>query len=59
MIVKELGNLRQMVVSHSVNILPQLSQSKLGLRFAVRMVKASYPRTFSTDLINVTWKDWA
>ena len=38
-IVKELGNLRKMMVSHSVDIVPQLLQSELGVRFAVRMVK--------------------
>ena len=38
-IVKELGNLLQMMVFQSLDILSQLLQSELGLRFAVRMVK--------------------
>ena len=38
-IVKELGNLLEMMVFQSVDILSQLLQSELGLRFAVRMVK--------------------
>ena len=38
-IVKELGNLIKMRVFKSVDILSQLLQSELGLRFAVRMVK--------------------
>jgi len=36
---KELGALRQMMVFQSVDILSQLVQSELGVRFAVRMVK--------------------
>jgi hypothetical protein len=42
MIVKELGNLLQMLVCQRVDILPQLVQSELGVRFAVRMVKDSH-----------------
>jgi hypothetical protein len=38
-IVKELGNLLQLMVCQRVDILPQLLQSELRLRFAVRMVK--------------------
>ena len=38
-IVKELGNLLQMMVFQRVDILSQLLQSELRLRFAVRMVK--------------------
>src|SRR6202008_1905910 len=38
-IVKELGNLLQMMVCHSVDILAQLLESEGGLRFAVCMVK--------------------
>jgi hypothetical protein len=38
-IVKELGDLLQMMVFQSVDILSQLLQSELGVRFAVRMVK--------------------
>jgi hypothetical protein len=38
-IVQELGNLIQLMVFQSLDILSQLLQSKLGLRFAVRMVK--------------------
>ena len=39
MIVKELKNLMQMLVFQRVDILSQLVQAELGLRFAVRMVK--------------------
>jgi len=39
MIVKELGNLLQMRVFQSVDLLAQLLQSELGLGFAMRMVK--------------------
>ena len=42
MIVKELKNLMQMLVFQRVDIRPQLVQSELGLRFAVRMVKDSH-----------------
>jgi len=38
-IVKELGNLIKLRVTQSVDILSQLLQSALGMRFAVRMVK--------------------
>ena len=38
-IVKELGNLLQLMVCQRVDILPQLLQSELRLRCAVRMVK--------------------
>jgi hypothetical protein len=38
-IVKELGDLLQMMVFQSVGILSQLLQSELRVRFAVRMVK--------------------
>ena len=38
-IIKELGNLLQMMVSQRADILAQLLQSELGVRFAVRMVK--------------------
>ena len=37
--IKELGNLLQMTVFKNMDILSQLVQSELGLRFAVRMVK--------------------
>jgi hypothetical protein len=37
--IKELGNLIKMTVFKHIDILPQLLQSELGLRFAVRMVK--------------------
>ncbi len=37
--IKELGNLRKMTVFKHMDILSQLMQSDLGLRFAVRMVK--------------------
>ena len=39
MIVKELGNLIQLMVCQRLDILPQLLQSELRLRSAVRMVK--------------------
>ena len=39
MSIKELGNLIQMLVCQRVDILPQLLQSELRVRFAVRMVK--------------------
>ena len=39
MIVKESGNLLQLMVCQRVDVLPQLLQSELRLRFAVRMVK--------------------
>ena len=38
-IVKELGNLIQLMVCQHLDILPQLLQLELRLRFAVRMVK--------------------
>ena len=38
-IVKELGNLIQLMVCQRLDILPQLLQSELRLCFAVRMVK--------------------
>jgi hypothetical protein len=38
-IVKELGNLMQLMVGQRMDILPQLLQSELCLRFTVRMVK--------------------
>jgi hypothetical protein len=38
-IVQELGNLLQLMVCQRLDILPQLLQSELRLRFAVRMVK--------------------
>ena len=38
-IIKELGNLIEMTVCKNMDILSQLVQSELGLRFAVRMVK--------------------
>ena len=38
-IVKALGDLLQMMVFQSVDILSQLLPSALGVRFAVRMVK--------------------
>jgi hypothetical protein len=38
-IIKELGNLLKMTVFKNRDILSQLVQSELGLRFAVRMVK--------------------
>ena len=38
-IVQELGNLMQLMVWQRLDILPQLLQSELRLRFAVRMVK--------------------
>jgi hypothetical protein len=38
-IIKELGNLIKMTVFKNMDILSQLVQSELGLRFAVRMVK--------------------
>ena len=37
--IKELGNLLKMTVFKNLDILSQLVQSELGLRFAVRMVK--------------------
>ncbi len=39
MIVKELGDLFQLMVFQRLDILSQLLQSELGLRFAVGMVK--------------------
>jgi hypothetical protein len=38
-IVKEWGNLLKMLVCHRVDILAQLLQSELGVRFAMGMVK--------------------
>jgi hypothetical protein len=38
-IIKELGNLIKMTVFKNLDILSQLVQSELGLRFTVRMVK--------------------
>ena len=38
-IIKELGNLLKMRVTQSLDILSQLLQSKLGMRFTVRIVK--------------------
>ena len=38
-IIKELGNLIKMLVTQRLDILSQLLQSKLGMRFTVRMVK--------------------
>ena len=38
-IVQELGNLIQLMVCQHLDILPQLLQSELRLRFTVRMVK--------------------
>jgi len=37
--IKELGNLIKMTVFQNIDILSQLVQSELGVRFAVRMVK--------------------
>ena len=37
--IKELGNLIKMTVFKNMDILSQLVQAELGLRFAVRMVK--------------------
>src|SRR5262249_36279453 len=37
--IKELGNLLKMTVFKNLEILSQLVQSELGLRFTVRMVK--------------------
>ena len=36
-IIKELGNLLKMRVTQSLDILSQLLQSKLGMRFTVRI----------------------
>ena len=41
-IIQELGNLIKMTVFKHMDILSQLVQSELGLRFAVRMVKDIY-----------------
>ena len=38
-IIKEWGNLLKMRVTQSLDILSQLLQSKLGMRFTVRIVK--------------------
>jgi hypothetical protein len=48
-IVKELGDLLQMMVFQSVDILSQLLQSELGVRFAVRMVKDMHQLPDTTD----------
>ena len=41
--IKALGNLIKMTVCKHMDILSQLVQSELGLRFAVRMVKDMHP----------------
>ena len=52
--IKALGNLRQMTVFKTMDLLSQLVQSQLGLRCAVRLVKAMHqlPDTSALSQLN-------